>query len=73
MHLDRDIVNKIDYGDGLTDIELAKAITFYKGLGEGLWCMGPRFSLAAAESTRIYDRLCSMQNARLEKHIKRHI
>lgn len=63
----REIADKIQRGDALTDEELAIAAEFYDGLADDLCLLGPRFDLAFFECNRIASELLGYQRARAER------
>lgn len=68
MKLSKNIVAKINVGDGLTDEELRSAIKFYSNLEESLLCLGKEFNLARAPVSHTLYSLESFWAAR-----KRHL
>lgn len=63
----REIANKIQQGDALTDEELTIAAEFYGRLAKDLYILGPRFDLAFFECNRIASELLGYQRARAER------
>lgn len=53
----REVIEKIDLGDKLTDDELMSAIHMYRELVDGLGVLGPKFALAADPIRRKLEEL----------------
>ncbi len=62
--LTKEVIEKIQVGDSLTDLELNYAIKFYGDLTKMLWVLGPEFKHAWREVDRIHDALQYFAEAR---------
>lgn len=64
--MDKDIVRKIEIGDGLDDRELDAALELYTRLEADLDLLGEKFFLARVEITRTCEQLRRFKSWRSE-------
>jgi len=60
----REIIERINIGDGITNPELDAALTFYKDLSDKLRLLGPEFKLMRNEIYATLERLKGFKAAR---------
>jgi len=64
MKLSKELIERIDNGDSISDDELHDAIVFYTDLVESLTCLGKEYFIAARPLRTIMFRLEGYQQAR---------
>jgi hypothetical protein len=69
MKISERLIEKIEFGDPITDKELRDAIAFYGDLVESLDCLGKEYNLAKRPVREILYRLQGFQVVR-EQRIK---
>lgn len=62
--MNRDLVNRINIGDGLTKRDLECALSFYSMVANNLMLLGPEFKHAWKEVNSTLHRLEGFQRAR---------
>jgi len=62
--MDKEILRKIEVGDGLTDAELTEAIVFFTQMEAGLSLLGPRFHFQWVYCAHTLDALRGFQRSR---------